>query len=367
MQSSGESNDIYIKLYIMKKSLLVSGALALFSFTSFATILRVNNTLGVNAGYNDLQPAITAASAGDTIHLEPSLTSYGSATVDRKVTIIGSGFFNNAAVTGGLNTMNPNLQATNLNSIINNISFYPGSEQSTLMGCSTGNIQIFASDITIKRNYIGGWFYLNNYNPNTGVYGNYSNLDIRQNVFWIGMSVYYFSNAGGIGYSNINIQNNIFYAPSSQGISLPVGASGYIQNNTFDVYGGYSALNCYGFQVDNNVIVNGTFTPNNCVYFNNIGSSTQFGTANSNQQNVSTATLYTNYAGANETETRYDLAPAGPGVGAGFGGIDVGSFGGPDPYRLSGIPPVPSIYLLTAPATTTTSTLPVTISTRSNN
>jgi hypothetical protein len=63
-----------------------------------------------------------------------------------------------------------------------------------------------------------------------------------------------------------------------------------------------------------------------------------------------------------ETETHF------LGLGAGFGGVDVGIFGGPEPYVLSGIPPIPTIYFLTAPAIGEKNTgLPVQIKVKSNN
>ncbi|WP_315820967.1 hypothetical protein [Paraflavitalea speifideaquila] len=48
---------------------------------------------------------------------------------------------------------------------------------------------------------------------------------------------------------------------------------------------------------------------------------------------------------------------------------DCGAFGGNDPYKLSGIPAIPSIYLLTVPASipSGSSSMNVTFSTRNNN
>jgi hypothetical protein len=48
---------------------------------------------------------------------------------------------------------------------------------------------------------------------------------------------------------------------------------------------------------------------------------------------------------------------------------DCGAFGTADPYRLSGIPPIPTIYSLQAPASipSNATTMSITISTRSNN
>lgn len=328
----------------MKKTLLLLFVFLLGTAQIFAAKLRVNNRSGINANYTSLSAAITAASAGDTIYVEPSSFSYGSVNLSKKLTIIGNGYFQTPTTPLVGNTT---LQADTNESVLGNFYFAAGSAGSTVMGVVlNGSVYLYDSSITLKRNCFMN-YYLYFY---TGVL---KNIDIRQNFFYNAAVTYYFPSVS----TNINFQNNIFFNTT---FSLPTDLSGFAQNNVFSG----SSLSCYNFQVNNNIMIAGSFTPNNCVYFNNIGTSTQFGNANNNQQNVGTATLFAHYTTG--TETRYTLSPTGPGIGAGFNGVDVGIFGGPDPYKLSGIPPVPTIYSLSAPATTVTNTLPVTISTRSN-
>jgi hypothetical protein len=65
---------------------------------------------------------------------------------------------------------------------------------------------------------------------------------------------------------------------------------------------------------------------------------------------------------------KYKLKPGSPAIGAGIGGVDLGIFGGPNPYRLSGIPSIPAFYKLEASSiNATTNPFTVTFSTRSNN
>ena len=104
---------------------------------------------------------------------------------------------------------------------------------------------------------------------------------------------------------------------------------------------------------------------NNNVYFNNISDGTLFGNANGNQQNVTSASLFTQAGTVNE-DAYWKLKAGSPAIGAGYGGVDCGAFGGPNPYKLAGIPNVPTIYQLTVPPTGTTN-INVTISTKSNN
>lgn len=343
----------------MKKILLSTIAFCAIAISAHAALWRVNNTTGVNANYTTVSAAITAATAGDTIYIEPSATNYGSITLDKKLTIIGNGYFK----TTGLYTMNAGLQNTMQSSVVTTVSFAPGSEFSTIMGLElTGEVYIYVSNTNVKRCYIAGYIRLNNYQ--SGSYVNVSNIDIRQNVMIQGLITYQFStNSGAVGITNVNVQNNIISAYYYNQVSLPAGVSGFMMNNTF--YCPYYGIDVYNFQINNNILLGGTFNTNNNVYFNNISNSTQFGTANNNQQNITTAALFNNY-GTGDADSSFILKNPGPGIGTGFGSVDIGPYGGPDPYRKSGIPPVPTIYQLSAPATTTTSTLPVTISTRSN-
>jgi hypothetical protein len=347
----------------MKKSLSILLTSCLLATSSFATLWRVNNITGVNANFSTLTAAVTAASIGDTIYIEPSPNSYGSATVNKKLTIIGNGYFGTSGVSN-FNTNNSGLQANMMSSMIGSVTFIAGSEFSTLMGCYLPSNHVYcqASNLTIKRNMIDGYIYLGNLQGSN--YVNLTNIDIRQNVIWQGIYTYSFStNSGAVGITNVNIQNNIIAPYYYTQFQLPVGISGFIMNNS--LYSTYYTIDVYNFQVNNNILLAGNFNANNNVFFNNVAINTAFGNANGNQQNISTTALFTNY-GTGSADSSYVLNPTGPGIGAGFGGVNVGPYGGPDPYRKSGIPPVPSIYLLSAPATTTTSTLPVTISTRSN-
>jgi hypothetical protein len=67
------------------------------------------------------------------------------------------------------------------------------------------------------------------------------------------------------------------------------------------------------------------------------------------------------------TDSQYQLKAGSPAIGAGLSGEDCGMFGGNTPYRLSGLPNIPSVYFLGAPTTSNGNTLPVTISVKTNN
>ncbi len=59
-----------------------------------AKILRVNNTANMAVNYTTVAAAVAAATDGDTIHIEGSVTPYtGNVTVNKKLTIVGPGYF----------------------------------------------------------------------------------------------------------------------------------------------------------------------------------------------------------------------------------------------------------------------------------
>jgi hypothetical protein len=74
----------------MKTLILI---LSLFTFLSElqAKVLTVSNRPGASAQYKDVPSAIAAAAAGDTIYIQGSETSYGNFTIDKKLTVIGTG------------------------------------------------------------------------------------------------------------------------------------------------------------------------------------------------------------------------------------------------------------------------------------
>ncbi|MEJ8802779.1 hypothetical protein [Pontibacter sp. H249] len=76
----------------------------------------------------------------------------------------------------------------------------------------------------------------------------------------------------------------------------------------------------------------------------NIAALSQFGTENNNQANVAPTNIF---IGGESPDGQYQIKENGPADNTGRNGVDIGAFGGPAPYRLSGIPNIPHIYELT--------------------
>lgn len=303
--------------------------LCLNSMEVSAKIWRVNNRSGITADFTTAQAANDGATAGDSVFLEPSPTSYGNLTISKKIIVIGTGYFL---------TENPETQwKTNWPSSLENVTISSGGSYSQVMGVTINfGVTINAQNVTIKRNYVYPYLIINS-----------SNVTITGNFIYMNYSSGGF-NAGN-GNHDIYISNNIFtcytsyyYQPPT--ISGSVTSNGGFMNNVIiGAYSSYSYSQLYlsNYIVQNNILSSCTFSPSTNDYSYNIADNTSFGNLNGNQQNVNMTNVFLN---TGSTDGRYQLKAGSPAIGAGFGGTDCGVFGGLNPYVLSGLPAVPAIY-----------------------
>jgi hypothetical protein len=343
------------------KKLTTSLALLLLAFVVLSsqaqTIRRCNNigVTGLNI-YSTIQAAHDAAANGDIIYVEPSGISYGNLTCIKPLTIIGNGYF--------LSQQVPSVQVDPRQSELAQVIFAAGSAGSRITGCTINStFAVAANNVTVERNFIATTFYLGS-NPFTGIATTISSGLIRQNYF-LGGSIN-FNLGGATTISNVLIANNIILNGIAGGNSPDLN-SVLIMNN---VLGRLAGNGGGDIDVDNCVIKNNivtdptaTFTLRANATSNNLGAGTQFGTSNGNQQNVSMTGMFV--GGTASTDGAFRLAAGSPAIGAGESGVDAGAYGGGTPYRIAGIPSVPTIYQYSQ--SVTGNTLNATISTRSNN
>lgn len=351
---------------------IVAGAALLAAITmpqlSFAKIWRLNNNAGVTADFTNINAAVTNASvvSGDTIHLEASATDYGSATLTKRLVIIGLGYFHDPANTSYPG--NTGLQASTMPGMVSSLTFGTGSNGSKCIGIQFNGSAGFNANpsplnITLEKCFIGtGVFF-----PSTAV----SAVTIRKCFF--NNSRIEANTANTL--SDFVCENNIFYSTFAY-LSLPglTGSNNIFRNNSFSGVGAASTIsNCY---VANNIF--GT-SPNiaftNCTIKNNLFQANQTlpPTATNNQINVNMTNVYVGGT-TGSIDSRFALKSGSPAIAAGLtvGAVttpDCGAFGATDPYKLSGIPNIPSIYALTVPISIPagSNTMNVTFSTRSNN
>ncbi|HPW62248.1 MAG TPA: hypothetical protein PLJ13_08130, partial [Cyclobacteriaceae bacterium] len=235
--------------------------LLLISFLSQAqNILRVNNNVGVNAPYTTISAAIAVAGVNDIIMVEGSTLVYDNITVNKKVTIVGPGYFL---------VENLNLQGNPLSASLASLTLEAGSDGSSFFGMNiTGGIGIAdnvpANNLTISNCRIGALtlsgtvnnFFLNGcYIVNNLVFSNLSQFTgvIVSNNYMGGFGqggaslVTLTHNVIGLGISaafNCDIRNNIFMGTSFSGLTGSV-----VKNNVFTVT--QASLSSSGAPVDN--------------------------------------------------------------------------------------------------------------------
>jgi hypothetical protein len=265
------------------KALLLTCLTAAFAFAANATIHRVNNNTSIDADFNNLSTAISAASAGDTIYLGGSPTGYGTITLNKELTIIGPGNFLDIN-----DTTQAYQQAANINGTF---TFTSGSSGSVVSGLYfTGEVNIDEDNIVIQncRSYYSGSSY------NFHIYSGHSNILFTRNFVhatYTGSSSSYrcFSMDGNN--NNILVSNNIFIRGNlstdpGYGYSLymPSSSSAVFQNNTVSGY-----WLAYNSVVSGNLLYRGNFGGSGNTITNNVCNSSQFGSANGNRENYNVA------------------------------------------------------------------------------
>lgn len=352
----------------MKKLIILSLFALCATTASQAKVWRVNNNAGVDADFTNISTAIANASvvSGDTIYVEPSSSTYNISGLAKQLTIIGNGYLLD---TTGANNGNPGLQENVLNSKVSTVTLNAGSEGSSFIGLYFGNYNIYFStiadtaNIKVERCYRPNFYFYNN----TSMVR--ANITIRKcyrpNEI----------NKLDITFHNLIFENNII--KNSSQFYLRVSATStncYFRNNTIE--GSPRLANIY---VANNVFLKNytsTFTScvvkNNVFVFNQTGITT--GPLSTNGNNLVNQTRASLILDTGSDDGKYQLAASSPAIG---GGVDIlgtkpdcGAFGGTDPYVLSGIPNIPTIYSLSFPNGNTipsgSSSIEQDISTRNN-
>ncbi len=323
----------------MKQTLLVGLALIL-SLSLPAKILRVNNTPGSSADYSNLADAHDAASAGDTIHVEGSATSYGRFAVTKpSLIILGPGYFTTENECS-MASLPATLQWISLQITVSN-NYDSGSAMTEVRGLTMDQVYVYSNDNIIAQNYISDIIQIS-----VGV----TRIAIAENFIDSNRAfaiTYHFSNV----FSHAVLTNNII----STGLALPQNSGGNVSHNL--IQGDGFLLESFDGNIQSNIYASddvaqfSVSTTGTGTITHNTASSGQFGTDNGNNQ-ASPSDLF---IGTDEgtTDGQYQLREdATTAIDNAHDGTDRGPFGGPSPYILSGTPDVPVVLYLEVPATT---------------
>ncbi len=317
----------------MKNISILSIACSLSLFAS-AKVITVNNNTISPGQYSSLQQAIDSASAGDTIHVHGSNTSYGNVTVKKRLVFFGTGHMPNKT-----NTLVSEVGTVQLDTLAG----VSGASGTLISGFKIKDIKGYAGsggtkNVTISRNYFTsgsakvtitgkGWTVQNNIIFATSVIvNNHPNTILRNNIF--SNSYIITSNQ-----PTVLITNNDFLGG---GNALSAVSNALIANNIF------SCSTPNGPNVDNNTFSNNiTYQTTN----NTVPAGTNTGNGNFSGQDPQ----FTNVP-VNSFSYSYDftLTATSPGKNAGTDATDIGVYGGLSPFPdMTGSPAIPQVKTLT--------------------
>lgn len=318
-----------------------------------AMVWRVNNTAGIQADFKTLNELFQNGhvSDGDTVYVEGSVDNYtASITLTKRLIFFGPGYLLND---------NIGLQAVPLMASINSITLDSLASGSQFHGLRFNQIYATSAvdDIKITRCSLSVYS-TGTAIPNTRMVG----WEISQNL------LSYVTLSTGFVLDGLVFRNNIVV----QNTNFGGGFNMLFRNNIFlglnriaDAY----VSNNYFANINAPVFVNCTVRYNMSQYSN----AAMLTALPASAFNIVGRPLADVFVNTGSADARYQLTATSPARGAGepVNGVtpDIGAFGTGDPYRLSGIPPIPSIYAMSVPANVSSSatSMTVTLSTRSNN
>ena len=317
--------------------------LVFVSLRSFATVHTVNNVVTVDADFTQITDAVAAASAGDTIQVHGSPFAYANFTINKKLHIIGPGYFLEE---------NSIYETEPESARVAYISIDPLASYSILEGLQVSNtVTIKASNVTIRKNRL------------------VSASSSARIVFASPIDTSYIYNnvielpqSGGtaIGVSSVTLAfvKNIYIANNIIGGSIYLddntssnSGNRFVVNNTFANFFGVARLD--GVLAINNLFADeiATNVANPAIFQDNLFLSTvpSQATGNGNTSSTSGLVFFDDGVNAPLDHDMTDLLPEPNPASDNCGTSGCGATYGANPhYRLSGIPELPILYHLTA-------------------
>jgi hypothetical protein len=331
----------------------------LFIFVAFysnATIRTVNNSSGAAGQYTDLQVAIDASAANDTIYVHASVTAYPEVTVVRPIVIFGEGSLPDQqnqfrTVINGVNLSFSSDYSTSASGSkiygcrILQLNFKEGNVGCNCPTSSFSNAAYGVSNVNVERCDIR--------NLNIGNLGTLtSNIPygVHENVTFINNIIYRIDSGimRGCLFANniirdsgitdacgcVSSENNVFVNNTVVGTIFTV-AGAQVLNNHFETYtahfGNVNFQAPQSFLVNNvfktDIMNNGGYTVTNCLF--NAGA-------------MSISSIYDASYGTEQVWNssysdlgpfpNFHLTPGTMGINFGTDGTDVGIYGGAFPW-----------------------------------
>jgi hypothetical protein len=305
-----------------------------------ANTYTVDNRPGRAADFDSLQDAIAAALPGDTLYVMGSQFTYGNITLGKPLTIVGPGYLLGANEIAIAEANHANL---------NSLTITANASGSTFVGLHIGGTftsqytQIDgATDITFRRCYFHRAVWV-------GMSSRVERLSFEQCFHPMGAGLRLGDHSSDPGAGNVVVSNSLFR---------------WVQfsNDRSEILIDQSVLG--GMNIQNGVVRNSIFTSQQSVDFTSVtvienclrpGNVLPQENGNINNANLDLVFVGWNSGnppGSATADTWTQLIPSAlnPALGAGSNGQDLGMYGGSFPYVVSGVPPLPRITSLRAPA-----------------
>jgi hypothetical protein len=330
----------------MKKFFILFAILTIAILNVNAVVRTVSNNPDIPAQYNNLQTAIDASAAGDTILVSGSATTYGDVTIRMKLVLFGAGYNNPYGYNSIINYLYLVRQNASIGASGSKLSGFYIQYYTYLQGSFTGGtpaqkklenvviercriyyISWNQSDVTYNNDTIRNCLFQSYYMQFTNA--SYTNVIIHNNIF----DSYYLYQSSGSNLSSVFFRNNVvlnentnFFSSSTSRITNMV-----VENSIF-----YDAepQGCYGCTFNNNI-----------TYLNSNDAIP--GLDNSGSGNLTgTDPQFTSYppAGGGFSYSRdFTLKSTSPGIDAGTDNSDIGMTGGLMPYTPGANPRIPQM------------------------
>jgi hypothetical protein len=297
-----------------------------------AAILTVDNKPGSVAMFNSLQAAYNAAQQDDTIMLAASPTGYGQINVYKRLHFRGPGYLLSQNGIPGTGLAGNEAVASFAFASDNTLGTSAGSTVTGLSVNSGGNNVSVTFD---KCNFPAGWTVNGSASSQTIIRRCYaSSVTVNSGATIIHDSIIVgtvtlplsFNNVSGVGTVDRCVFFDIYGSKVGNTVSNSIIANASWSAATF--------ANNYQNSISHCMAVGGSFLP--------VGNN-----------NINGANLQDVFLAAGSDDARWQLKPASPARGAGLDGVDLGAFGGVQPYILSGLPSKPRLTRFIAPAVAT--------------
>ncbi len=330
----------------------------LFTFKSNSQII-VDNNIGVNATYSDLQTAIDDANANDIIYVQPSETNYGNITIDKPLTLIGKSHSQIGVEISRVSTINITPEGSN--------STFKGLRITTSVNLNGVDGTAFNANAQMVENII-----LENCKVYNVVYSDFIRHYNADETFQNGVSANNITIIGNVinklllQATNLSISNNWFWGrvtvwrPDATSINHCIFTGQNIKNNG-DAIAKVLVQNCLFLanSSSDKFLHTNESQYDNCLTYNYGSGSYDLSTTAvemlTNNMLFNTNPLFEDLSNGNPigifNENNYSLQTTSPAVGSGFNGEDISINGNGFTFNTIGSPAgYPSVKIINSTA-----------------